>query len=206
MEWIFRRYFDKAPVLSPLFFYAEELLAAGDFPQDDGSDGVTGSSVATSKGCCEDSLYPDAGQKIQKPTPEMLANAWQYALGAYHGVSDSETAATILCDPVPWPIEVGFQVYESFEADWAIPGVMPMPTPGESVLGGHEIVNCCGYDFGASPTLRPAGCPPAFSFQNSWGADWGLNGRFWMPKDFVDQQLASGEMDIKIVHSGKPWA
>jgi C1A family cysteine protease len=35
-------------------------------------------------------------------------------------------------------IAYGFTVYESFEEPWETPGVMPMPQPGEQVLGGHE--------------------------------------------------------------------
>ena len=75
MEWIFRKYFAKQPVLSPLYLYAKELIADGNFPNDDGSEGVTGSNVSIANGCCEDSLYPDSSQKIQQPTAAMDANA-----------------------------------------------------------------------------------------------------------------------------------
>src|ERR1019366_29061 len=80
MEWIFRAYLGKQPILSPLYLYAKELLADGNFPADDGSNGVTGSNVTIANGCCEDSLYQDASQKIIEPTAAQDANAAQYRL------------------------------------------------------------------------------------------------------------------------------
>ena len=202
MEWIFRKYFNKPVVLSPQFFYAEELLADGDFPQDEGSTGLTGCNVAVTKGCCELSLYPYEAGNIVEPTPAQLQNALQYTMGAYHGITNSSTAISVLGDPVPWPIAIGFTVYESFESDWAIPGVMPLPdVNNEEILGGHEVACTGGYDVGATPTLRPAGCPPAVLIQNSWGSDWALNGWFWMPIAVLD----APDTDMKVCHTGHPW-
>ncbi len=203
MEWIFRRYFNKQPIFSQQFFYAEELIADGDFPNDEGSTGLTGCGVATSKGCCEESLYPYAAGQITKPTAAQEQAALQWAMGAYHGVAGSQVALSVLGDPTPWPIEIGFTVFQSFESDAvAQTGVMPLPGPGEQVLGGHEVCGCGGYDIGETPTLRPADCPPAVLIQNSWGEGWGIKGFFWMPLTILD----ASDTDIKIVHAGKPWS
>lgn len=199
-EWQFRRYFKKAPIFSPQFTYAEELIADGDFPNDNGSTGQTACEVAINKGFCELSLYPYVAGQINRPTASQEANARQWALGAYHGVAGSQVAASVLGDPTPWPVLIGFTVYDSFEGEWAIPGVMPLPGSGEGVLGGHEVLGV-GYDIGDTPKLRPQGCPPAFLIQNSWGADWALSGFFWMPASILD----ASDTDIKIVHAGKPW-
>ena len=202
MEWINRAYLRRQPILSPQYFYARELIADGTFPSDQGSDGLTGCGVAIQYGCCEASLYPYTAGDIEQPTAAQDANAAQYELGAYHGVSDSMTAISVLADPVPWPVEIGFNVYESFESDTtASTGVMPIPGPDEQLLGGHEVAGCGGYDIGDVPTLRPAGCPPAMLIQNSWGAGWGISGYFWMPTSVLDAQGT----DIKIAHSGAPW-
>ena len=202
IEWIFRRWLSKQPILSPQFFYAEELIADGDFPHDDGSSGLTGCRVATSKGCCELALYPYQAGKILRPTAAQLTNAHKYLMGAYHGIAGSQVALSVLGDPVPWPIEIGFTVYESFESsEVARTGVMPLPKPGERVLGGHEVAGTGGYDIGLTPTLRPKGCPPAILIQNSWGTEWGLKGWFWMPLPVLD----APDTDIKIIHTGKPW-
>lgn len=201
MEWIFRKYLNKQPVLSPLYLYAKELIADGSFPQDEGSDGITGSNVTIANGCCEDSLYPDASQSINQPTAAMDANAAQYRMGAYHGLTGSQVALSVLGDPTPWPVEIGFPVFQSFESDaLAQTGVMSVPTPDESLIGGHEV-KASGYDIGITPTLRPADCPPAVLIQNSWGKGWALGGYFWMPLQVLD----ASDTDLKIVHAGAPW-
>jgi C1A family cysteine protease len=200
LEWIFRRYLNQQPILSPLFIYANELEDNGDFPQDNGSDGTTGSTVVIANGACEDSLYPDATQKIIQPTAEMISNAAQYKMGAYHGLAGSGVAISVLGDPTPWPVEIGFTVYDSFESDEVSSTGIYNPQPGESVLGGHEVL-MVGYDIGSTPTLRPANCPPAALIMNSWGTDWGIAGFFWMVLPVLDDS----QTDLKIVHSGKPW-
>lgn len=201
MEWIFRRYLKKSPVLSPQYLYAQELLAQGNFPQDSGSDGVTLCETMISKGCCEESLYPYVAGKIAKPSPEQIANAAEYRLGAYHGLTGSKVALTVLGDPTPWPIEIGFTVFESFEsAAVAKTGIMPVPERGERKEGGHEVL-LLGHDVSVTPVLRPAGCPPAVLAQNSWDTDWGLDGFFWMPLEILD----APDTDLKIAHAGHPW-
>lgn len=200
IEWIFRAYLGKQPVLSPLYLYAQELIADGNFPTDDGSDGVTGCNVSIADGCCEDSLYPDTLQTISQPTAAMNTNAALYRMGAYHGLVSSLVAQSVLGDPTPWPVEIGFTVYASLESDEVDKTGIYNPQPGEQVLGGHENL-IVGYDLGATPTLRPAACPPAFLVQNSWSASWGLDGFYWMAQSVLD----ASDTDLKIVHAGKPW-
>jgi hypothetical protein len=202
IEWINRAYLNRHPTLSPQYFYARELIVDGNFPNDDGSDGTTGCQVAVTHGCCESLLYPYVSGDISAPTAPQDANAAEYSLGAYHGVTNAETAVSCLADPTPWPVAIGFQVYESFESNaTAQSGVMPIPGPNEQLLGGHEVAATGGYDVGDVPKLRPAGCPPALLVQNSWGTDWGLQGWFWMPLQILDMPTT----DIKIVHAGAPW-
>ncbi len=200
MEWIFRRYHKASPVLSPLYLYACELLQQGDFPKDAGSDGETGSLVSIVRGCCEDSLYPDSSQQILQPTSEQDANAAQYRMGAYHGLAGHSTALSILANSVPWPVAIGFTVYESFESDATTQTGVYDPQPDEDVVGGHEVL-MLGYDIGPLPTIRPQGSTPSALILNSWGAGWGDKGYFWMPMRVLDDS----QTDLKIVHSGHPW-
>jgi len=202
MEWIFRAYHKAQPILSPQYLYACELLRQGNFPEDSGSDGQTLCESMIFKGCCLESAYPYVAGQILSPTAAQDATARHYAMGAYHGVGGSAVAASVLGDPVPWPLLIGFTVYNSFESDAvAATGIVPLPKPQEAVLGGHEVL-CLGYDIGVNPTIRPQGCPPAFLIRNSWGAGWGLNGNCWMPREYFDM----ADTDIKIAHSGHPWA
>jgi Papain family cysteine protease len=200
IEWIFRAYLGQSPVLSPLYLYIKELIADGNFPTDDGSTGLTGCNVAIANGCCLDALYPDASQTIKQTTAEMDANAALYRLGAYHGLTGSQVALSVLGDPTPWPVEIGFTVYASFESVSVASTGVYAPKPGEAQIGGHEVL-MVGYDVGTVPTLRPSWAGPSALIQNSWGTGWGLGGYFWMPLSVLD----ASDTDLKIVHSGNPW-
>lgn len=200
-EWISRKVFKTSPILSPQYAYVRALMAQGSFPGGEGSDGETLCNVLIANGCCEESAFPYVPGQIIKPTPEQDVNAWRYRLGAYHGLTTSQVCLSVLGDPVPWPVEIGFTVYESFESGAvASTGVMPYPEAGENVLGGHEVL-AVGYDVGAAPTIRPHTAPPSVLIQNSWGPGWGEKGWFWMPIGYLNR----GDTDMKIIHSGHKW-
>ena len=202
-EWINRAYLHRSGIFqfSPAYTYAKELLAQGNFPEDSGSDGVTLCGTMVTDGCCELSLSPYAAGQISKPTLEQDANARLHTLGAFHGLQGSSTALSVLGDPTPWPLLIGFTVPPLFESsEVATSGYLP--EAGGSI-GGHEVLGV-GYDItedGDNRRIRPVGCPPAFLIQNSWGAGWGLSGFFWMPITYLDRE----DTDIKIAHSGQPW-
>ncbi len=80
-------------------------------------------------------------------------------------------------------IAFGFTVYESFEQPWDAPGVMPRPKQGESVLGGHEVL-CVGY---IEEYPEHALC------RNSWGTEWGEDGYFLMPWQYLCDPRYSGD-------------
>ena len=145
-EWIARRYEKTSPILSPQCLYVEELIADGSFPRDDGATPRAGCQVLTAKGCCEASLYPYVAGKLSAPTAEQAQNALKYKTGAYQRIGTLSDFLRCLADPTPWPVTVGFTVYESFMSQQvADTGMMPIPKPGERQQGGHEVL-CLGYD------------------------------------------------------------
>jgi C1A family cysteine protease len=202
VEWMDRKYYKNENVFSPQYTYAKELIANGDFPQDNGSDGTTLCETTIQCGVCELSLYPYVQGQITMPTAAQDANAAKHKMTAYHGVGSSAIALSVLGDKTPWPLAIGFNVPASFESQQVSnTGVMLPFKPGEQSIGGHEVAATCGYDIGAVPTLRPQGCPPALLIQNSWGSGWGWKGLglFWMPLTVVD----ASDTDIKVFHPGK---
>ena len=90
------------------------------------------------------------------------------------------------CLAAGYPFVFGFAVYESFESkEVAQSGVVPMPKPGERVLGGHAVM-AVGYDDAQRD----------FIVRNSWGSGWGQDGYFLMPYHYLhDPNLAVRLLD-----------
>jgi hypothetical protein len=190
-EWIARKYEKTSPILSPQCLYVEELIADGSFPKDEGAMPRTGCQVLTAKGCCELSLYPCVAGDFTAPTAEQAQNGLKYKTGAYHRIETLSDFLRCLADSTPWPVTVGFAVYESFMSQQvADTGVMPIPKPGERQQGGHEVL-CLGYDLAKQLALM----------QNSWGNGWGQRGYFWMPLGVI----SAPDTDLWMVHTGGPW-
>jgi len=68
-------------------------------------------------------------------------------------------------------------------------GKLNMPKKSEQSIGGHAVV-AVGYDDKAK----------RFTVRNSWGADWGINGYFTMPYDYLlDENLADDFWTLRII-------
>lgn len=80
------------------------------------------------------------------------------------------------CIALCHPIAFGFMVFSSFMTEEvAITGIAPIPNPSfDSALGGHAVV-AVGYDDSKN----------ALIVRNSWGTEWGLNGYFYMPYEYI---------------------
>ena len=69
----------------------------------------------------------------------------------------------------------GFTVYDGFEsAAVAQTGVVNLPGPHETPQGGHAVC-CVGYD----DSIK------RFIVRNSWGNEWGTNGTFTIPFEYL---------------------
>jgi C1A family cysteine protease len=72
-------------------------------------------------------------------------------------------------------VAFGFAEYTSFESKSVNDtGVMPMPQPDERRVGGHAVV-AVGYSDPDSHVI----------VRNSWGAEWGDRGYFYMPYQYM---------------------
>jgi C1A family cysteine protease len=89
------------------------------------------------------------------------------------------------------PSMFGFTVYSSI-SQAAKTGAIPLPTPGEKVLGGHAICTA-GYDDTKVIKNVPSGLTTtgAFRIRNSWGTGWGESGYGWIPYEYVIRGIAS---------------
>lgn len=80
---------------------------------------------------------------------------------------------------------LGISVYESFESSQAAStGIVPMPDlQTERLLGGHAVC-CVGYS-----TAKQC-----YICLNSWGAQWGDHGSFYLPFQYAESPLLAGDI------------
>lgn len=74
---------------------------------------------------------------------------------------------------------------------------MPFPKPGEKVLGGHAVC-AVGFDDAEKCLI----------VRNSWGTEWGQEGYFLMPYDFVTHDGCASDFWIvqSVTAAPKSWA
>lgn len=84
------------------------------------------------------------------------------------------------------PSMFGFTCYSSLDGPDADKGLIPFPTSGEKIVGGHAVV-VVGYDDGVQCKNASKG---ALLIRNSWGTSWGQHGYGYLPYDYVRKGLA----------------
>jgi C1A family cysteine protease len=162
-------------MLSPLFLYWEERKLEGTVSQDSGAYLRDGMKVLTKLGCAPEVDQPyNVAKFTQAPSAKAVADAKAYLALSYHRLTTLDELLACLASGSG--AVIGFDVYESFEsADVEATGNVPMPAPGESVLGGHATFvagyrDSADWDGGGYLIVK-----------NSWGAGWGDRGYFYLP-------------------------
>lgn len=147
-------------------------------------------SVATQGDCPETEWPYDPDQFAVAPPAPCYTDALRYTVYQYFAVAQ-DLADMRACLAAGYPFVFGFTVYRSFESEAvAESGVVPMPGPFESVVGGHAVL-AVGYD-------DPSG---TFIVRNSWGTDWGQGGYFTIPYAYLtNSNLADDLWTIRLVH------
>ncbi len=111
------------------------------------------------------------------PPPRSTAEARRYRVGGVADLTSDRTSREMLDSIVGclagierWPgrvVAIGMRLHESFlGADVETYGRVPVPLPGEQVVGHHEMV-VVGYELGDE---FPGG--GVFLVRNSWGTGW----------------------------------
>jgi C1A family cysteine protease len=127
------------------------------------------------KGVGHEELWPyDLTKFADAPPQTVYDDAQQYKALKYERVPISTTALkTAVANQ--HPVIIGISVYESFEGDDAArTGIIPMPTQGEEMVGGHCML-VVGY----------GQKPGTFTVRNSWGDDWGDKGDCYLPEHYL---------------------
>lgn len=177
----------KLPEFQPsrLYLYYFARLAEGSSLTEDTGISIKGGLQSIQKygTCSENNWGYDISKYTQQP-PNQCIIAGKTHINGFRYIRVQQNLVNIKQALVAeFPILVGIKLYNSFESDNVTKtGSVPMPNKNkEACLGGH----CCsiiGYD---DNTQR-------FICSNTWGSDWGINGYFTIPYDYIlDSSLTS---------------
>jgi C1A family cysteine protease len=188
----FEKMRQKQPYFMPsrLFIYYNERVIENTVKSDSGAQIRDGIKTIASQGVCPETMWAYVESKFAtKPSCKCYKtakkNEVQQYLAINHSLDDIKQ-----CLAQGFPVVFGFTVYESFMSDAvAKTGIMPMPNLNETPEGGHAIMSA-GYDDSKK----------ALIIRNSWGTDWGLQGYFYMPFDYITTpNLASDFWTVRLV-------
>lgn len=162
--------------LSRLFIYYNERALEGTVKSDGGAQLRDGIKVLANNGVCRESVWKyQSSLVLKKPTVAAYKEALAHKITSYLSIANLQELQQSLA--LGFPVAFGFAVFESFESpEVARTGRMPLPAAGETQLGGHAVL-AVGYDDEASCLI----------VRNSWGAEWGDKGYFYMPYDYIVQ-------------------
>jgi len=179
---------------SRLFIYGNARKYEGTYAVDSGAQVRDGIKGVVQYGAPPETDWPysdaDPGP-FNAPIPETVyQEATQYEAIQYSkirvGVPGAPMRTAIYNGT---PIVFGFSVPSYFEDGSWDPTTTPLPLPnGQSqFIGGHCVV-VSGYDF-----TREEFPVDVFEIDNSWGTDWGIEGRFYMNANWFNTraQLAT---------------
>jgi len=167
---------------SRLFLYYNEREIDGTVNQDSGSTIATGIHSLNTQGICPESLW---GYNVTdfnvKPTPPCYAEALKELLTGYSELTTITDIHKSLASG--FPVAFGMQIFSYMESSaMAETGVLHMPDLyNERYEGGHALL-IVGIDIPSNVVI----------IRNSWGANWGKNGYFTAPIEYIaNPQLAS---------------
>ena len=179
---------------SRLFIYFNERNLEGTPTEDSGAEIRDGMIVVNAQGVAPESVWPYDEKKFAvEPPAEVYRAATKDFITGYYRV-DQTAQAIKTCLAQGFPVVFGFTVYSAFESDEvAKTGVVNLPGPSETILGGHAVL-CVGYTEDGYYLVR-----------NSWGADWGIKGYFVMAQAYLEnKELASDLWTIRTSYTQEP--
>ena len=161
----------KANDISRLFIYYYERLIENTINFDSGAYIRDGIKSCYTYGAPLENYWPyDITKYKIKPNNNAILDARKRKVTLYERVKDHAGCLDAINNG--YPVTIGFDVYSSFETSIVEnTGMMPFPNISkERLLGGHAVL-LVGYDKARQYYIA----------RNSWGANWGDRGYFYMP-------------------------
>lgn len=162
-------------VPSRLFIYYNERAKEHHIEHDAGAEIRDGIKSIHKQGVCHETSWPyNIAKFTQKPPTSCYEEAQNHKSVLYRRVLQMENQLK-QCLHQGYPIVFGMAIFESFEGqEVANTGKVPMPDTKEKMLGGHAVL-CVGYDDEQK----------CYIIRNSWGTQWGDQGYFYLPYDYL---------------------
>ena len=164
---------------SRLFIYYNERLLQGTVAQDSGAYLRYGMKATQQYGACPETDWPyDIAKFAEAPPAPCYKEGLPDRVHSYYKIPvDANCVAPVKAAlEHSIPVIIGIVVYPSFESQYtAETGIVMLPALNEKPLGGHAIL-IVGFDDSKN----------AFIVRNSWGTDWGMEGYFYLPYNYVN--------------------
>ena len=179
LEYLDHKTDDKYEDVSRLFFYYNERVLEDTVDYDSGASLRDGIKTLRKQGVCWETTWPYLIEHFdRKPPKKSYVEAKKHRIESYHRINSLPEMLTCLAEG--YPFVFGFTVYESFQSQRvAKTGVANMPGKKEKVLGGHAVM-AAGYNQSQKRFLA----------RNSWGSQWGKDGYFTMPYEYLETLAA----------------
>jgi len=178
---------------SRLFIYYNERAIEGTINEDAGAMIRDGIKTMVAEGVCPEDMWKYLECKFkQKPPQECYAEALNNQVKEYLRLSPHSLYEVKHCLSDGFPVVFGFMIYESMMTENVTrTGIVPIPSASETPIGGHAVM-AVGYDNSRE----------ALIVRNSWGAEWGINGYFYLPYWFITTPNAAADFwTIRLVES-----
>ena len=179
LEYLDHRIDDVYEDVSRLFIYYNERVLEDTVDYDSGASLRDGIKTLRKQGACWEKTWPYLIERFtRKPSKKCYMEAKKHQIESYHRINNLPEMLTCLAEG--YPFVFGFTVYESFQSQKvAKTGVASMPRKKEKVLGGHAVL-AVGYNQSQK----------RFLVRNSWGSEWGKDGYFTMPYEYLETLAA----------------
>ena len=188
-------------VPSRAMIYYDARKSEGTTDQDSGAQVRDALMSIVTSGVCPDSEFPYSDQVFDvAPSAQDYADAVKQEALVYEAVRYPHVNQALASG---FPVVCGATLYESFESPEAnSTGVIPIPQPGEQVIGGHCFA-ITGFNSAFTASGNNATPPRTKKCRNSWGTGWGDHGNFYLPQWYWDTGNVTDMWVIRRIGAGK---
>lgn len=164
---------------SPLFIYYNARALQGQINEDAGTSVTAAMKTVNHDGACSESNWTYNISKFAvKPSAKAYKEALKAQVIGYYRLNNT-LAEMKGCLAEGFPFVCGVTIYGSFISHTtAVSGDVSIPAKTEPLLGGHAIL-IVGYDDATGK----------FIGRNSWGTNWGKQGYFTIPYEYLINPL-----------------